>query len=639
MPTPRVLAVSLTTALAASLGGIAPAAASGQAATAAPAVSATVSSMTLASARPTSRKWKPRPATYESTVTRKDIAIPTSDGTTLRGDLILPADADGKAVAKALPTVVTITAYNKSATAGTDLIGGGTDFLVQRGYAQLTVDARGTGGSEGIWGAFSAREGLDAAEVIEWAAKQPWSTGKVGMTGPSYLGITQIFAAAHRPRGLKAIFPQVPAADVYRDVVASGGQIDAGFIPLWLGLVTATGLMPPAYGPQEPAGGFKALTDRLLTATTFTVPLLGGAVLGSDPAYAGAFYAERSPINVVDKVRVPTFLIGGQRDLFQRGTPMLFDRLQRNEVPAKMIIGPWDHLQGSSGKDVGKAGYGSLNELQLRWFDRYVRGTKDRTLDRDIAPYTYFEEGTGSWVKTGTWLGKRYDARTFALSGSARPGTPGRLASKAGDGRSTVPPVPVSGLCTRSANQWTAGILNQVWADSPCLNDNAPNDQSGVVFETAAMKRTLRFQGPIAARLYTSTLSGDGMWSVSISDVAPNGKVSRLTGGWQVISHRALDTKRSRRLDGKIIQPWHPFTKAAQQQLPAGQVAPVDVEIFPTGAAIKPGHKLRIAIQAFDVPHLLPPLTGLPQTLLPMTLHTSPSQPSTLTLPVVKTKR
>ena len=61
------------------------------------------------------------------------------------------------------------------------------------------------------------------------------------MTGASYMGISQIFAASGRPPGLKAIFPQVPAADVYRDVVASGGQVDSGFMPLWLGLVTATG--------------------------------------------------------------------------------------------------------------------------------------------------------------------------------------------------------------------------------------------------------------------------------------------------------------------------------------------------------------------------------------------------------------
>ena len=123
------------------------------------------------------------------------------------------------------------------------------------------------------------------------------------------------------------------------------------------------------------------------------------------------------------------------------------------------------------------------------------------------------------------------------------------------------------------------------------------------------------------------------MLSVTVEDVAPNGTVKRLTGGWQVLSQRALDTKRSRYLDGELIQPYHPFTKASKSRVPAGKVVPVDVEVFPTGAAIKPGHRLRLSIAAFDVPHLLPPLTDLGQ-IAPLTLHASNAYPSVVTIPV-----
>ncbi|MCD6639260.1 MAG: CocE/NonD family hydrolase [Nocardioides sp.] len=627
----RLRAVATAAALSVTLVGLTPATAP-----AAPSPGTLTASATAAQTATVARRgtWRPRGEQWSATVRRTDIPIRMSDGTVLRGDLVLPARADGTAVRRRLPVIVTITAYNKSASGGSPLAGATGDYLVKRGYAQLTVDARGTGGSQGVWGAFSAREGRDAAEVVEWAHRAPWSNGRVGMSGASYLGITQVFAAAHRPKGLRAIFPQVPAADVYRDVVASGGQIDVGFIPLWLGLVTGAGLVPPAYGVQEPEAGLGALVDRLTSATTFTAPLLAGAVLGQEPAYDGPFYRERSPIRVVDRVRVPTFLIGGQRDLFQRGTPMLFERLQRNGVPTKMIIGPWDHLQGSSGAEVGDAGYGSLAELQLRWFDRWVRGRKDAALNRDIAPYTYFEEGSGRWIRNRRWIRRDQVARTFRLSGVARPGAPaGLVPGTPQAGSSVVPAVPVSGVCTRSANQWTAGIMNAVWPENPCLADNRANDFTGVVFETAPLGRRLRFQGPMAARIHTSTPSGDGMLSVMVEDVAPDGTVTRLTGGWQVISHRALDGARSRRLDGKVIQPWHPFTKAAQRTLPAGEVAPIDVEIFPTGAVVRKGHRLRLAIQAFDVPHLLPPLPGLVPSLAPLTIHSSPARPSTLTLP------
>lgn len=583
--------------------------------------------------------WKPRPEQYRKTVTRRDLRIRMNDGVVLRGDLILPVGRSGKPVTRGLPTIVTVTAYNKTvlgAGAGAVLTGADPKYLVKRGYAQLTVDARGTGSSEGVWGAFSAREAKDAAAVVAWAHRQPWSNGRVGMTGASYMGISQIFAAARHPAGLKAIFPQVPGADVYRDVVASGGQIDVGFIPLWLGLVTGTGLVPPAYGVGEPAAGFKMLTDHLRTAVTFTVPLMAKAILGGDPAYDGPFYRERSPINVIDRVRVPTFLVGGEHDLFQRGTPMLFERLQHNGVPTRMIWGPWDHLEGSSGAEVPQAGYGTLAELQLRWFDRYVRGRRDAKLLKDVKPLTYFEQGTDRWVRTRRWIGNDLHAVSYRLSGTAAAG--GREArltrGNARPGSSVVPPIPVTGLCTRSANQWTAGVPKLILKDLPCFQDNKLNDLGGVVFETAPMRRTLRLQGPINARLYTSSLTGDGMLSVAVEDVAPNGKVSRLTGGWQVLSQRKLLKARSRYLDGRLIQPYHPFTRASKAKLPRGKVAPIDVEIFPTGAAIRPGHRLRLSVQAFDIPHLLPTLPDVLGQLSPLTVHSSKRYPSMLTLPV-----
>ena len=431
------------------------------------------------------------------------------------------------------------------------------------------------------------------------------------MSGPSYMGINQVFTAAQHPRGLDAIFPQVPAGDVYRDVVASGGQIDVGFIPLWLGLVTATGVIPPATLGSDPQSGISALLDHLSGAGTFTAPLLLEAALGGDAAYDGPFYRERSPLRVIDKVDVPTFLVGGEHDLFQRGTPMLFEHLQRNGVPTHLVVGPWNHLQGSSGEGVADAGYGSLPQLQLRWFDHWLRGRRDPALDRDIAPVTRYELGSDRWRTTDRWVPAGARARSYRLSGSATTaGEHGALTrGTTKSGTADVYPVPVSGLCTRSADQWTAGLPTAVWADNPCFTDNAPNDSTGVVFETRPVRHAVHLAGPIDAHLFTSSAGGDGMLSVAVEDVAPDGTVSRLTGGWQVLSQRALDRSRTRYLDGKVIQPFHPFTRASQKPLANGEVAPVDVEVFPTAAAIEPGHRLRIAVQAFDVPHLAPSAT------------------------------
>ncbi|MET3962180.1 putative CocE/NonD family hydrolase [Marmoricola sp. OAE513] len=579
--------------------------------------------------------WKPRPEQYPKTVTVPELAIPMDDGVVLRGDLILPADANGKAINKKFPVVTTITAYNKGVQqyAG-GLAGGNPTYLVKRGYAQLTVDARGTGTSGGRWCAFCTREDVDFTAVMQWAHEQSWSNGSTAMAGPSYMGIAQMFAAAGRPDGLKAIFPQVPAADVYRDVVASGGQLDVGFIPLWLGLVTATGVIPPFTSAPKDASPLVNLVDHLVGAGTFTVPLILKAFTGGEPAYDGPFYKQRSPINVAGKITVPTFFVSGEYDLFQRGTPLLFENLQKRGVPTKMIIGPWNHLQASGGEEVGKAGLGTLSELKLRWFDHYVKGIADPALDTDIPPITYFEQGTSAWRTAKTWVGDR-KAASYRLSGtSTTGGTEGGLTQGAVTaGSSSVYPIPVAGLCTRSTDQWTAGALSAGGFQNPCLTDNALNDKAGAVFRTAPLSKPVALQGPVNARLYVSSNSGDGMLSVALEDEAPDGTVSRLTGGWQVISHRALDKSRSRYLDGKLIQPYHPFTRAAQVKLAKGQVAPVDVELFPTGAKLLPGHRLRIAVQAFDVPHLAPVLPDLLSTLTVITVHNSAKYPSEITIP------
>jgi putative CocE/NonD family hydrolase len=581
--------------------------------------------------------WTARPEDYPGSVIEKDVKIRMSDGVVLRSDVERPADESGTAIATPLPVLVTITAYNKTfiAAGGGGLAGTDPSYLVKRGYVNVIVDARGTGSSQGRWSAFGARENQDSGEIMTWAHEQPWSDGTTGMTGPSYMGINQLFAASAKPAGLKAIFPQVPAADVYRDVVASGGQLDVGFMPSWLGLVTVAGLVPPAFTGTDPLTAIGTLTEHLITAGTFTNPLLLKAALGGDPAYDGPFYAERSPITVIDQVDVPTFFIGGEYDLFQRGTPLLFENLRERGVPTKMIVGPWDHLQASSGKVIGDAGYGTLGELQLRWFDHWLKGVADPALDSDIPNLTYFDQGPDTWRTSSDWITDQ-QATSFRLSGKATNGKPASLTTGAAqDGVSDVLPIPVQGLCTRSANQWTAGVVQQFAPANPCLKDNTINDSLGVVFETEPVDEPVTIQGPINAQIFASSNSGEGMLSVAVEDVAPDGTVSRLTGGWQVISHRALDESQTHRLDGKIIQPYHPFTRAAQKKLARGEVAPIDVEVFPTAATIRPGHRLRLAVQAFDVPHLLPSALAALGHLTVMKVHTSDQYPSELTLPTL----
>src|SRR5436309_1553433 len=108
--------------------------------------------------------------------------------------------------------------------------------LLQRGYAVLGVSVRGTGCSEGVFDPFALTMGRDGADAVEWAARQPWSDGRVGMFGVSFGGITQLLTAADRPPHLRAIAPDSATSDLYRDVVYPGGILEHDVTFAWTGI-------------------------------------------------------------------------------------------------------------------------------------------------------------------------------------------------------------------------------------------------------------------------------------------------------------------------------------------------------------------------------------------------------------------
>ena len=106
-------------------------------------------------------------------------------------------------------------------------------FWTARGYAVVNCDLRGCGTSEGVGDVMSDQEAEDYFDLIEWAASRPWSTGRVGLAGVSYLAISQYKVAALRPPGLAAICPWEGFTDAYRDLMLPGGIREDGFVRMW----------------------------------------------------------------------------------------------------------------------------------------------------------------------------------------------------------------------------------------------------------------------------------------------------------------------------------------------------------------------------------------------------------------------
>lgn len=568
-------------------------------------------------------------ATYPNTKQLPLQYITMSDGTRLAAYLTLPADAAGTAVAGSFPTVLIQTSYNGVSGQLVPALGGADPLLVTHGYASITVDVRGTGQSEGSWEAFGATEQADYAEVVDWVVAQDWCDGRIGLQGVSYLGITAIITAAQRHPAVKAAFPIVPIGDGYRDIVFTGGQVNPTFIPFWLTLVSVLGLTNPT-AITDPAIGIPVLLQHLVSAVVgFQVPTILKALLG-DPqtAYDGDFWKVRSPLENDARINVPTFVVGGLHDLFQRSEPMTYEAI-KTQAPTKLLIGPWTHLQAALGEGLPADGVPTLSQIALRWFDQYVKGL-DVGADQ-LPNVTQWVAGYEHYVTASDWPHPQASAQRLYLLADK---TLSATAPTDEAAFNKIVQLPIEGLCSISTSQWTAGIVGYI--PLPCFSNSNSAERWSVKYETPAMTEDYYFNGPIEADIWMSTTATDAGLSVRVDDVDENGVAKSLTNGIQTASLRAVDDSRSRKLDGQSIQPWHPFTQASV--LPVGANTPVlvPVEIFATSAMIAKGHKLRVAVGASDLPQGVPPVPTLLQSLAGvLTIYSSATMPSSVVIPVV----
>jgi putative CocE/NonD family hydrolase len=568
------------------------------------------------------------PAAYPDAAQLPLQYITMRDGVKLAAYISLPAGDDGEAVAGRFPAVLIQTSYNGVVGQAVPAVGS-DPYLTTHGYASVIVDVRGTGQSQGGWEAFGETEQADYAEVVDWVAQQAWCDGRIGLQGVSYLGITAIITAAQRHPAVKAAFPIVPIGDGYRDIVFTGGQVNPTFIPIWLGLVSVLGLTNPT-ALTDPAIGIPVLLEHLIKAVTgFQVPTILRAVIGDpDTAYDGDFWKVRSPLERNAQVNVPTFVVGGLHDLFQRSEPMTYESV-KNQVPAKLLIGPWTHLEAAFGGGLPADGVPPINHITLRWFDQYVKG---ENVGADTLPnVTQWVSGYEHYVTATDWPHPQASAQRLYLRGDKSLST---TAPAADEAHNTVLQVPIEGLCSISTSQWTAGILGYI--PLPCFSNSNASENWAVKYQTEPMAEDYYINGPIEADIWISTTAADAGVSVRVDDVDEGGVAKSLSNGLQTASLRAVDDSRSRKLDGQSIQPWHPYTQASVQPVGANTPVLVPVEVFSTSALIAKGHRLRVAVSASNLPQGVPPVPTLLQSLAGvMTVYSDAAKPSSVVIPVV----
>ncbi|MFZ2243032.1 MAG: CocE/NonD family hydrolase [Gordonia amarae] len=615
-----------------------------------------------------------------------DVPIRMSDGTVLKADVYRPADAKKRPIATKTPVIVNLTPYTKLLTSlgtattehpilkpfmeqvvskihltgplrGVDgLVGamrdGGmrtmmADYnLIRSGYTQVVVDVRGTGFSQGTWQVFKSREQQDTVEVIDWAAKQKWSDGKIGMAGVSYSGINQIYAAKMAPKALKAIFPVEPGGDLVRDVVAPGGALGVGFLPLWLTLVNATKLIPNVASMMNGTFDWKWLADRMSEPGTFYPQLIAALStpnIASIPPNLKNLLETNSDERTswqsgADKITVPTMLYGGWFDLFTNSEVKMFNQIPLPPSQKKLIMGDGYHMTIGGGQSGTNGTPPRLDVLQKAWFDKWLKGI-DNGIDK-YSPVTLKRVGD-NWIsadrfpRAGMQRQRLYlsDKRSGTAPYAVRDGSL-KAAKVNSRGRLTVSPG-LATICSRDSAQQSIGVV----AILPvCSDDARVSERDALSFTSAPVPSARSVSGYTNVRLNTVLDATDGYWVATLNDVAPDGTSKVLTSGQLVTSLRAYDTSKSEFApNGDVIDPHLKLTLSSRQPATPGKPVSVDIGLLPTEAVVKAGHRLRVDVFAMNVPRGLPlrPLLNASQ-LKPQHIQLDPNNPSFVNLPVSK---
>ncbi len=636
--------------------------------------------------------WKPGKAIYGS-ASINDIKVKGAGGTTIRVNEIYPTTASGRPAKGPFPVLLTMTPYGKgqggssspgsaSSPSGGSATGGADNYLVQRGYIEVVEDVRGTGDSNGSWGIFDPIQQRDAIKVLNWAAHVPHSDGRVGTYGPSYLGIDQLLLAGavgkHSP--LKATFPVVSGNDLYRDTSFMGGLLDFEFSEAYLGLTGGTNTVNPvgdtASDPTLLADLAGIEADHANGLASYHAATTANILGGGDEAYDGSYWQARNPQNVLARVvanHIPAYLIGGEFDIFQNGEPVNYAELQnawagrsttapmragqRTTGRYQLIVGPWEHLNGSSV---------NIDPLELEWFDTWLKH-KRTGMARTATPLHYYDLGTGQFDETSTYpFTRSTPARLYfgaggtltssapSNGGASGGGLPGSLPTLGGLGKvltgsttATAPATtsdtlvwsPSGSPCGRPIDQWSMGGISvpagSAGLFAPCAADDQTT-QAGpwaVSYTTAPLARAATVAGPVTATIYASSTTPETELVAELEDVTPSGSSYPLTEGALLGSLRAVDAKRSWTANGVTVLPYHPYTSASSRPVTPGVVTEYQIQIFPTLATIAKGNRLRLTLSTTDTPHLTPLPKQLPQLAGGVyTVRRAPGSASSLTV-------
>jgi hypothetical protein len=522
---------------------------------------------------------------YEVTLER-NVAVKMRDGVTLFADIYRPR-ADGR-----FPVLLQRTPYNKNSGVDIGLEG------AARGYVVIIQDVRGRYTSEGEWYPFK-HESDDGYDSVEWAAALPFSNGKVGMFGGSYVGATQMLAAIGHPLHLAGICPVVTASNYHDGWTYQGGAFEQWFNESWTsGLAqdtlnrtvgTAANAMngmgkPPLQ--SYPLFSFSVPSDTL-TSTAFLAPYFLDWL--AHPNYDD-YWQRWSIENHYADITVPVLTVAAWYDIFQGGSLRNYIGIKAHGGSETARSG--QHLLvvvgGHAGRgpligdvDFGPAAEFKENEVTLRWYDYLFKGIQNEFAGKRVR---VFVMGVNQWREEDDWpLARARSAKYFLHSA-------GKANSLGGDGTLSTAaprletadhyvydpanPTPTVGgpLCC-DASHWKPGPRDQ---------RSVEGRDDVLIYSTSPFGQDVEVTGPVRVELYAKSSAVDTDFTAKLVDVGPDGFAQNLTEG--IIRGRYRDSQEK----PELMNP--------------GQIYRFNIDLWSTSNVFRKGHVLRLEISSSNFP-------------------------------------
>jgi putative CocE/NonD family hydrolase len=491
--------------------------------------------------------------------------ITMSDGVKLRYAVELPAAA-GR-----FPVAMKYDGYCEGTDPMTCNEGHQASALLAAGYAVLGVAMRGTGCSQGQFDLRSPVEKTDGAAAVEWAARQSWSTGHVGMFGDSFPGLTQPGVAALHPAGLDAIAPWQIADDVYRDVAYPGGTTNGEFGAFW-GLADQPAASNSSVLNGTAAGDSQCAQSEVEQLTVN--PTTNIVVAGVQHPYFDSYWSAKTVGAAAGKITVPAFGCATWQD---------------DEVGSRSTWTFWPRLDPARTWVVAANGYHAMcvnstpvtNQL-VRFFDRFLKGEHN---GYETTPHMQVWHDTmgaadaePAWVTTSSvWPPPTTTNRLYLGSGAALTAAPPSSAEPAD---SYVSPTVSAG----TEDGIVFGKQNKLW--------KVPGTPAGAfAYTTSKLAHTVELLGPASVDLWLSSTATDTNLQATITEVRPDGQEVYVARGWLNASQRKLDGRAS-----KPTMPVQTNLEVDLQPLVPGEPTLMRLAVLPFDHVFRAGSRIRLVI-------------------------------------------